>query len=298
MKSYKEYLNKVHKYAKWYNNIAKKDTPLTAISMFVQNKIQVVKQAEKLVNNFENEKLLWMRNFISVKDNDNYEIKKASQTVVDSINKTFPYSLVLPFFDVDKQTLRQELKDFWKLTGRERFAWIDKDSGNQYLEVLYQELNDAYKEKEKIENLLYQEIAFGYIIEKALINKYPSDVTKYINDEDAKDQVKENPMVKQGRKYDVDAPKNKLEDYIIEIIEKGKNKEKGFKKFWHHKNPNKGTPNKNQIINHLLNLREDVVKKAEGIKEKDKARKESLIGELKRSGVKKRVYKAVKEHGH
>ena len=40
------------------------------------------------------------------------------------------------------------------------------------------------------------------------------------------------------------------------------------------------------------------MKKAEGIKEKNKARKESLIGELKRSGVKKRVYKAVKEHGH
>lgn len=229
-----------------YNKIADKSSGIHAVATLSNVRIEVTREFEHLTNRIE-KFVESVQKYTATNDNDDYPKQSLSETIQISLNHTFPTSGQFPEYATDKDKLKRYIKEFSELTGNQAITrWMDG-------------INQAYSDREILEDLEIQKDAVEKVIRLSITKHYPDKLEKETHSYTKEDGNKVSP----GRPLDKRLDQKLIEKEVRILIEKAQAGQEGFQRFIHQKGKYKNMPNKNQIKKKLLGegLPDDVTEK-------------------------------------
>lgn len=232
-------------FAKSYSKLAKSSHPLTALSILSQNKDEIIdyldRMGDKIItineyyfrDEYKDEVLkLLLEAYSNVQD------RKSAPTFFSNLNSAFQTngfgqdSISNFGFNLSpKEAFGYNLQEFYKEEYQNEF----------YYEKAYELLPDYFIERKKLESIIM-------VINEVIRKDYPSSINDALS-------TKERSQLEQlyNRPLEASAPQGEIEELILNCLDKASSGIDGYKKFIHDAGKWEGLPNKNQLIDEIIN---------------------------------------------
>lgn len=215
-------------YASGYSELAENQTPLQAISILSQNRVEL----ERVCNQVA---------------------KKLRSTLDKSLKEEYlnDYSNLLEEVLINVRLTEGNLPSLGQIINNQMRFQTYMES---YLLEKYQTeavLESIYQQTEKYYDSIYRLDAIVLVISKVIENNYTKDLLHELSEKEIEEQQKES---RPGPKLDPAIDQDLLTSRIKELVKKGKANEPRYGKFWHHDDRygRKGKPKINQLIKQMF----------------------------------------------
>lgn len=222
-------------FAQDYNKVAKRITPVQALSNLSQIKDDIAKERDTIYDS-----ILYIKEELDellekVDHNNQYLLyrKRAIEESISSIMrggyKIYDYNK----FIVDKEVFKEAVN------------YLKSDTKFDGIKNLDQLTEKLYNRKDEIIYVNSQYVGLTDVITDIIKEGYPPKIDE-LSEQEVKDKQDKK---KQGRPPII--PKELIQDRVLELIEKGRKEKPGYKKYWHHNGQYKNSPNISQLANRL-----------------------------------------------